>query len=68
MFGEFGILGDQVKEISLWSPYGTVKHIILAGMVPEKWDSHATLALLATIGYAAVFSFVGIRKFKWNNK
>ena len=68
MFGEFGVLGDQVKEMSLWSPYGTVKHIISAGMEPAKWNKQTTMALLATIGYAVVFSFIGIRKFKWNNK
>ena len=68
MFGEFGVLGDQVKEMSLWSPYGTVKHIISAGMEPAKWNKQTTMALLATIGYAVVFSLIGIRKFKWNNK
>jgi len=54
--------------MSLWSPYGTVKHIISAGMEPGKWNNQTTIALLATIGYAVVFSFIGIRKFKWNNK
>ena len=68
MFGEFGVLGEQVQEMSLWSPYGTVKHIISAGMEPGKWNNQTTMALLATIGYAVVFSFIGIRKFKWNNK
>jgi len=68
MFGEFGVLGEQVQEMSLWSPYGTVKHIISAGMEPSKWNNQSTVALFATIGYAAVFSFIGIRKFKWNNK
>ena len=68
MFGEFGILGEQVKQMSRWSPYGTVKHIIAAGMEPAKWDNQTTMALLATIAYAAVFSFLGIKKFKWNNK
>ncbi|MCW3091780.1 MAG: transporter permease [Ferruginibacter sp.] len=68
MFGEFGILGEKVKQISLWSPYGTVKHIISAGMEPTTWNNEATMALLVAIGYAAVFSGVGIKKFKWNNK
>lgn len=68
MFGEFGILGDQVKQIAIWSPYGTVKHLLSAGMEPEKWNADTTTALLITIGYAIVFSFVGIKKFKWNTK
>ena len=68
MFGEFGVLGDQVKQIALWSPYGTVKHIISAGMEPAKWNNQTSLALLATFCYAAVFAFFGISKFKWSTK
>lgn len=68
MFGEFGILGEQVKQIAIWSPYGTVKHVLAGGMEPEKWDMDTTKALLATIGYAIIFSTIGIRKFVWNTK
>jgi ABC-2 type transport system permease protein len=68
MFGELGVLGDQLKNIVMWSPYGTVKRMIAAGMQPGTWNSDVTLALLATIGYALVFSIIGIRKFKWNSR
>jgi len=68
MFGEFGILGEQVKHIVIWSPYGTVKRVIAAGMQPSTWDDEITMALLVTIGYAAAFAVIGIKKFKWNNK
>jgi len=68
MFGELGVLGDQLKKIVLWSPYGTVKRTIAAGMQPGTWNSEMTLALLVTIGYATLFSLIGIKKFKWNNK
>jgi len=68
MFGEFGILGNEVKEIVEWSPYGTVKTIIAAGMQPGTWNGTTTTALLVTIGYAVVFSIIGIKKFKWNNR
>jgi ABC-2 type transport system permease protein len=68
LFGELGVLGDQFKEIVMWSPYGTVKKIIAAGMQPGTWNAEISLALLVTIGYAAVFAVVGIKKFKWNNK
>lgn len=66
MFGEFGILGEQMKKIAVWSPYGTVKHVLAAGMEPQKWNNDTSIALLLTIGYAMVFSVIGIRKFKWN--
>jgi len=68
LFGEMGVLGDRVKEIIMWSPYGTVKRVIAAGMQPATWNTQITTALLLTIGYAALFSIIGIRKFKWNNK
>src|SRR4051812_41690733 len=68
MFGELGVLGDQIKDIVMWSPYGTVKRIIAAGMQPQTWTTEMTTALFVTIGYAVVFSFIGIKKFKWNNK
>ncbi|MDQ6814581.1 MAG: ABC transporter permease [Bacteroidota bacterium] len=68
MFGEFGILGSQVKKLAVWSPYGTVKHVLAAGMEPAKWNGDTSIALLVTIGYALVFSVIGIKKFKWNTK
>jgi len=68
MFGELGVLGDQIKEIVLWSPYGTVKRIIAAGMQPGTWNGEVTTALFITFGYAIIFSMIGIKKFKWNNK
>jgi ABC-2 type transport system permease protein len=68
MFGEFGILGEQVKKIAVLSPYGTVKHVLAAGMEPQKWNNDTSIALLLTLGYAILFSAIGIKKFKWNTK
>ena len=68
MLGEFGVLGEQVKQIAIWSPYGTVKHVLSAGMQPDTWNSDTSMALLLTIGYAIVFATIGIKKFKWNTK
>ena len=68
MFGDTGLLGEQIKKSVQWSPYGTVKTILAASMKPDTWDQHATIALIATLAYAAVFSFLGIKLFKWNAK
>jgi len=68
MLGEFGVLGEQVKQIAIWSPYGTVKHVLSAGMQPDTWNSDTSMALLLTVGYAIVFATIGIKKFKWNTK
>lgn len=68
MFGDLGVLGTEFQKIIKWTPYGTVKAILAASMQPSSWDNYATLALLATIGYAAVFSFLGIKWFRWNTQ
>lgn len=68
MLGQLGVLGDYVKKYVIWSPYGTVQTIIADAVDPSKWTSTSTEALLATIGYAAVFFVVGIKKFQWSNK
>jgi ABC-2 type transport system permease protein len=66
MFGEMGVLGAQLKELVHWSPYGTVKTIISSGMQPSSWNGQTSLALLITILYTVVFSFLGIKWFRWN--
>jgi ABC-2 type transport system permease protein len=66
MLGEFGVLGSEIKNIVHWSPYGTVKCILSASMVPSMWNQQASLALLITVVYASLFSVIGIKKFKWN--
>jgi len=68
LFGELGGLGNQLKEIVMWSPYGSVKRIVAAGLQPATWNAETTTALLVTIGYAFLFSMIGIKRFKWSNK
>jgi len=63
--GELGVLGSAGKKIVLWSPYGTVKMLLLSGMT-HVWNSTDTWALLATIGYLLVFVWIGIKWFHWN--
>lgn len=68
MFGDLGLLGAELKKIVHWSPYGTVKTIISSAMQTSGWNNEATIALLITAAYALVFSFLGIRWFRWNVK
>ncbi len=67
MFGDLGMLGSAVNNIVKWSPYGVVKHIISTALQPGTWTAETTTYLLATIGYAIVFSVFGIKWFKWNS-
>ena len=66
MFGELGVLGDKFKNAVHWSPYGTVKTILSASMLPSTWSSDTTMCLLVTIVYAIVFATLGIKNFKWS--
>jgi ABC-2 type transport system permease protein len=65
--GEF-IPNEAARHIIHWSPYGTVKNILSASMSPTTWSNTNSMALLVTIFYAVIFSFLGIKKFKWNSK
>ncbi len=67
MFGELGVLGDKFKDAVHWSPYGTVKTILSASMQPASWNNAASESLLLTIIYAFVFSYIGVKKFKWSS-
>jgi len=66
MFGQLGILGDAIKKYVIWTPYGTVQTILSGAMVPSKWTSTTSEALLVTIGYAVVLFVIGIQKFQWS--
>jgi len=68
MFGEIGMLGDKIRDAVKWSPYGTVRHIISAAFTPSTWDNHSWMALLVTLGYTIVFTFLGVRWFRWNTR
>lgn len=68
MFGDLGMLGDEIKKAVHWSPYGTVKTIVSSALQSAGWSNDATLALALTVAYALIFSFLGIRWFRWNVK
>jgi ABC-2 type transport system permease protein len=65
-FGELGILGEAVKQIVLWSPYGVVKVLLFAAMLPSTWSGTTWIALVVTLVYIIVFTGIGIKWFKWS--
>jgi ABC-2 type transport system permease protein len=67
MVGSFGGLGKEVQEISKWSPYGTVQHILADALYAHAWTNTTSIALLVTIGYTLMFTIVGIRYFRWQS-
>jgi ABC-2 type transport system permease protein len=68
MFGDLGVLGSTLKNVVHWSPYGTVKTVVAAALLPEVWNMDTTMALLVTVGYSIIFSVLGIKWFRWNTK
>jgi ABC-2 type transport system permease protein len=67
MFGSLGMLGNEIQEVSKWSPYGTVQRILADALLPNAWTHTTTMSLLATIGYTLVFTILGIRWFRWQS-
>lgn len=68
IFQQKGELPHMWVNILHWWPYGTINTVLAASMAPEKWDLDVTYALLATIGYIALFLVIGMRKFTWETK
>jgi ABC-2 type transport system permease protein len=59
MFGEFGMLGEAIEKIVIWSPYGAVRKILAGSLAPATWQLETTYALLASIGYTIIFVVLG---------
>jgi ABC-2 type transport system permease protein len=68
MLGELGVFGKEIGEFVKWSPYGSVLHILASGMLPETWDGQSYIALVVSIGYAVLFSSIGIKWFRWDSR
>lgn len=66
--GELGVLGKVVKDIILWSPYGSVKMLLLASMVPSHWGMTDSFALLVCVAYFLIFTVIGVRFFQWDGQ
>ncbi len=73
MFGDILSRSEEYKNaeyinIIHWSPYGTVKTILASSMQPSSWTNQTSIALAVTVLYAVVFSYLGIKNFKWNTQ
>ncbi|HMI61633.1 MAG TPA: ABC transporter permease [Puia sp.] len=71
MFAQFGALdklGKIIGKITQYSPYGVVKTIVSGGLAPTTWTTDTTMALIATLSYTAVFTFLGVRWFRWSTR
>lgn len=65
ILGPTGILGDDFRTFSDWTPVGALITLYTAAGDLGAWSWSDTGALLACAGYIVVFAFVGIRWFRW---
>lgn len=65
LFGDTDRLGTTVELVSRWSPGGCLETLLSAAMGATTWSGQCWGALLASVGYTAVFGLIGIRWFRW---
>jgi len=68
LLGLSGVLGNTVKAIARWSPFGTVIRVTEGIPHIGTWTSSSSLALLTCVGYIIVFSYIGIKWFNWESR
>lgn len=64
--GEIGSFGNTVKQIAVWSPFGTMQTILAAAIKPSTIGLPTLWALLATLAYGLFFACIGIAGFQWS--
>lgn len=65
ILGPTGILGDDFKNFSAWTPVGALMELFGAVTAAGTWSAQNTWQVVALLGYAAVFAGIGIRWFRW---
>ncbi len=65
ILGGSGVLGDTMQSIADWTPVGALMILFSDAVTATGWSGQDTDALLACVGYVVVFTFIGIRWFRW---
>ncbi|NUP73165.1 MAG: ABC transporter permease [Sinomonas sp.] len=65
ILGSTGILGDDFKSFTAWTPVGALINLFSAVLNIAPWGSDATSGLIASFAYIVVFAGIGIRWFRW---
>lgn len=68
LLGGTGILGDTLKVIAQRSPIGALMTLFSDALNKAAWSDQDGSSLLACAAYIVVFSFVGIRWFRWESR
>jgi len=67
LLGSSGILGDTIQVIAQWSPVGVVITLFSDALAQNGWASQDTYSLPMAFAYVVVFTFIGIRWFRWES-
>lgn len=67
LLGGSGVLGDTMQSIADWTPVGALMILFSDVVSAAAWSGQDANALLACVGYAVVFTFIGIRWFRWES-
>lgn len=65
LLGSTGVLGDTAKTIADWSPVGATITLYIGVLNLPTWGSLENYALVASVTYIAIGTYIGIRWFRW---
>jgi ABC-2 type transport system permease protein len=65
LLGLTGLLGDDFRNVSAWTPVGALMDLFGAVTKAGAWSAQNSWQAVALVGYTAVFSGIGIRWFRW---
>ncbi len=68
LFAHVTFFGTTFQTVSRWSPGGVVIDVFAAALQPSTWTADTWGSLAACLGYAIVFTAIGIRWFRWSSQ
>jgi ABC-2 type transport system permease protein len=68
LFAHIPVFGTTFETVSRWSPGGVVIDLFAGGLQPTTWSGETWGSLAACLGYAVVFTGIGIRWFRWSTQ
>lgn len=68
LFAHIPVFGTTFETVARWSPGGVVIDLFAGAIQPASWTGDTWGSLAACVGYAVVFTTIGIRWFRWNSQ
>lgn len=67
LVGGAGVLGPTVQTVANWSPVGALMTLFTAVLTGAAWTGNDAVALIACAAYVVIFTYIGIRWFRWQS-